>query len=210
MKLRNCGLGKINILLIGFACAAMSALSAQEAKAFDRAKAEGLIPLRSSFSLNSGWLNDGGAGNGWGLIIRSKSFIGMTPLYYGIGSTLGSFVSTGESIFETSGFFGYEAPIAQGPLGLDACLNIIVTGGRVDSSLHYRAESPALQPILALSFPAAADMDLSLFAAPVLRPYDLGSGTWGLSRSYLLAGIAFQAKTFLMTRKLAWLESLGN
>jgi hypothetical protein len=100
MNVRNSKGWKIRAAVIGLVFASFFSLGAQELKVSESpAKDEGkLEPSRSIFSLTGGYLSDYGAGAGWALIIRSMIFIGMSPFYYGFGSTMGSFLSTKESV----------------------------------------------------------------------------------------------------------------
>lgn len=164
------------------------------------------VPIKSIFSLSAGYTSDYGDHKGWSLFIKSMSFLGKSPWYYGFGSTTGA-VGT-DSIFETSFLAGWNSSVGGTDLGLDACLNIVLFGGRVNGeTMIFRAEAPAFQPMLGLSIPANASLDVQLTAAPLIRPYDLLNGRWDFSRSYLTFSFSLRFKNYLEAEILPWAQS---
>lgn len=163
------------------------------------------IPGKSIFSVDVGYANDCGMGHGYGVFIKSSSFIGAGPVYYGFGSIFGEFITTGENFFETGLFVGYNDFIGNTGLDFDVFLDVIVTGGRIHKeTMSYRAEAPALHPGISLGFPASSDIDGTVTFAPVIRPYDALTGEWDFSRSYFTVSLALRFKSFVEMKKLPW------
>lgn len=160
---------------------------------------------RSIFSLDVAFAGDNEGSRGYSAFIKSASFIGDSPFYYGFGSLLGCFTTTQESFFETGVLVGYTNENEDSGLYYDMFLDLLVTGGRIDDeSSLYRAEAPALHLGMSLGFPASSDIDGALSLAPVIRPYDLQNRTWDLSRSYINLGVTLRIKSLLLGRRLPW------
>jgi hypothetical protein len=166
-------------------------------------------PSRTVFNLTGGLAMDGRSNEAWILQIKSFTYIGESPWYWGMGSTMGEFVSTHSSIAETLMIAGYCAPINGSELGLDLSLILIPYGNRVDmATKKYLSESPAVEPHASLTFPAANDFDVTLGAWATLRPYDVVDGKWDFGRSYWGASIALDMKTYALIQRKPWAESM--
>jgi hypothetical protein len=158
----------------------------------------------ASFLIGYAWDYDSGYGMSW--TIRGMSFFWESPFYYGMGSISGVFFSTEESFTDTCLFAGWNGPIGGGA-ELDASLGFVVAGARIvpsDGRLEYRAEGPAIMPSLGLSIPVLEGADVMISASPLIRPYDLKSGAWGLSRSYLVLSASVRIKQRLLVEKKSW------
>ena len=191
----------ITILVFAITC---TIAGAQDAGT-ERPSAE---PVRSIFSIDAGFTSDGRSGHGYGIFIKSSSFIGDGPFYYGFGSIFGDFITTKENFFETGLFLGYNDLIGDTGLDIDIFLDLIATGGRIDQETKlYRAEAPALHPGISVGFPVMSNFDAALTFAPVIRPYDAYTGNWDFSRSYYNVSLALKFKSYLEATKLSWNKS---
>ena len=169
-----------------------------------------LVPARSVFSVDVGFVTDGHDGQGYLGFLKSATFADDGPLYYGFGSLFGGFVTTKETFFETGLLVGYNRNLGETGLGIDAFLDFLITGGRIDNAtLLYRAEAPALHAGLSVGFFASSDIDCALTIAPVIRPYDLHTGSWDFSRSYVSGSIALRLKSYALVEKRPWSESVA-
>ncbi len=93
-------------------------------------------------------------------------------------------------------------------MDLDLFLDFLVIGGRIEQeTLLYRAEAPALHLGISLGFPASSDVDGAATIAPVIRPYNLQSGVWDFSRSYINFSFALRFKSFSLREHHSWSES---
>ena len=163
---------------------------------------------RSIMSLNVGFVSDGSKGHGYGVFIKSASFFEDGPLYYGFGSLFGEFVSTKEAFFETGLLVGYNKMLDNTDLDLDLFLDFLVIGGRINQeSMIYQAEAPALHMGLSLGFPASSDIDGAVTIAPVIRPYNIQTGTWEFSRSYINLSFTLRFKSYSLRAQHLWSES---
>jgi hypothetical protein len=168
-----------------------------------------LKPAKSIFSLNVGLVSDGYDNQGYGVFIKSASFIGDGPFYYGFGSLFGSFVTANEAFFETGILVGYNKIIENTDLDLDLFLDLLVTGGRINLETQiYQAEAPALHAGLSLGFPATSDIDGAVTIAPVLRPYNMQIGTWDFSRSYINLSFTLRFKSYSLIEQHSWSDSI--
>ena len=161
---------------------------------------------RSIASATVGYAWDYGSGQGIFTTTRGLNFIKDSPFYYGFGSVSGWFFSTGESFAETCLFAGWNGP-AGGGAEVDAFLSLVPTGARIeprDGRLVFRPEGPAIQPSLGICVPVSVNVDVSISSAPMIRPYDLQSGTWGLSRSYLTLSASARIKLRELVEKRPW------
>ncbi len=163
---------------------------------------------RSMFSLDVGVAGDLNGGLGYSAFIKSATGIKDTPFYYGFGSLLGQFLTTHESFFETGVLIGYTREIEDTNLYYDLFLDFLITGGRIhsDTSL-YQAEAPALHLGMSIGFPSSSDIDGALSLAPVIRPYNLKTGAWDFSRSYINLSLTFRMKSLTYGKQLPWSES---
>ncbi len=160
---------------------------------------------KSIFSVDVGYAGDGRSGHGYGVFIKSSSFIGNGPVYYGFGSMFGDFITIKENFFETGLFIGYNDFIGDTGLDFDIFLDIIATGGRINQETKiYRAEAPALHPGVSLGFPAMSDLDGAITFAPVIRPYNALTGEWDFSRSYFNVSLALSLKSYTEVIKRPW------
>jgi len=188
----------IAIFAIVLTCAIVSAQEVNGSKTSS-------IPSKSIFSIDVGYVTDGRTGHGYGVFIRSSSFIGERPVYYGFGSVFGDFITIKENFFETGVFLGYNDFIGDTGLDFDIFLDFLITGGRINhDTMSYRAEAPALHPGISLGFPAASDIDGALTFAPVIRPYNSLTGEWDFSRSYFNISLAFRVKSNMEVKKMPW------
>ena len=188
----------ITILIIALTC---SMVSAQDN---DRGKTPSEIG-KSIFSIDVGYTSDGRTGHGYGVFIKSSTFIGESPLYYGFGSVFGDFITIKENFFETGVFVGYNDFIGDTGLDFDVFLDIFITGGRINhETKSYRSEAPALHTGISLGFPAASNIDGALTFAPVIRPYNSLTGEWDFSRSYFNISLALRFKSYMEVKKLPW------
>jgi hypothetical protein len=163
---------------------------------------------RSTTSLTVGYAWDEESGHGVVMTMRGAAFPNDGPWYFGFGSLSGYFFSTREALMETCLFAGWDGFLGGGA-ELDACLGIILSGARLerdDDRLIYRSEGPALQPSLGICLPISENADVSISAAPVIRPYDLRSGTWALSRSYIVFSASLRLKNRFLVERLPWNE----
>lgn len=186
------------ILMVALFC---SIIYAQEVEGGRTALSLG----KSIFSIDVGFASDGRSGHGYGMFIKSTSFVGGSPVYYGFGSIFGEFTTIKENFFETGFFIGYNDFIGETELDFDIFLDVIATGGRISQeTMSYRGEAPALHPGVSLGFPASSDIDGALTFAPVIRPYNALTGEWDFSRSYFTATLAIRFKSFAEMKKLPW------
>ena len=163
---------------------------------------------RSIFSLNVGFAGDLNGSRGYSVFIKSAAFINESPFYYGFGSLFGEFSNTKESFFETGILIGYNSEKSDSNLYYDLFLDLIVTGGRIDNETSlFQAEAPAVHAGFSLGFPASSNIDGALSIAPVIRPYNLNTGVWDFSRSYINLGITLRSKSFFIGRTMPWSES---
>ena len=162
---------------------------------------------RSMFSLSAGYAASLSGAQGYSACIKSSSFIGESPFYYGFASLLGMFSTTDESFFETGVLFGYTGEINDTNLYYDLFFDLLVTGGRINNTTStYQAEAPALHLGMALGFPASSDIDGAISIAPVIRPYNQQTGLWDFSRSYINLGVTFNMKSLIVGKQLPWKE----
>lgn len=188
----------IAILVIAMTC---SIISAQEIKE----NADTSLPSKSIFSVDLGWASDGRTGHGYGVFIKSSSFIGESPVYYGFGSVFGDFITLKENFFETGVFLGYNDFIGDTGLDFDVFIDLLITGGRINKETSsYRSEAPALHTGVALGFPAASDIDGAITFAPVIRPYNSQTGEWDFTRSYFNLSLSIRLKSYMEVKKLPW------
>jgi len=193
----------IALIMLVVACLTVSAGDAEPSGA-------GLEPARSIFSVDVGFVSDGHAGQGYVGFIRSATFLDDGPLYYGFSSIFGSFVTTGETFFETGLMLGYSRILGDTGLDLDAFMDFLITGGRISrETLRYQAEAPALHLGLSLGFFASSDIACALAVAPVIRPYNLQSGTWDFSRSYVTFTFTARLKSYALVEPHRWSESVA-
>ncbi|MBI9104630.1 MAG: hypothetical protein JEY99_19595 [Spirochaetales bacterium] len=186
------------MFLIVLACSIVNAQDLEGSEA-------GPVISKSIFSIDVGYVGDGGTGHGYAVFIKSSSFIGEGPVYYGFGSLCGGFITTKETFFETGLFIGYNDFIGTTGLDFDIFLDLIVTGGRIYQETNsYRGEAPAIHTGFSLGFPATSDIDGALTLAPVIRPYNSLTGEWDFSRSYLTASFAIRFKSNMEVKKIAW------
>ena len=170
-----------------------------------------LKPERSIFALNVGIVSNGDDSHGYGVFIKSASFTGNGPFYYGFGSLFGSFVTTKEAFFETGLLIGYNKLINNTELDLDLFLDFLVIGGRINQeSMIYQAEAPALHMGLSLGFPALSDTDGAVTIAPVIRPYNNQTSTWDFSRSYINLSFALRFKLYSSRERHSWSEFIDS
>jgi len=166
---------------------------------------------RSMFSVNAGYAFDLAGTQGYSAFIKSTTFIGESPFYYGFGSLLGGFTDTEESFFETGLLIGHTHVIEDTNLSCEIFLDFLIIGGRVsNTTLLYRAEAPALHLGLSLGFPASSEIDGAITIAPVIRPYDKNSGLWDFSRSYINISLSLNIKSRILAKKTPWQESCEN
>jgi hypothetical protein len=166
---------------------------------------------RSIMSLNAGFVSDGSDGHGYGVFLKSASFVGDRSLYYGFGSLFGSFVTTKENFFETGFLVGYNKISENTELDVDLFLDFLITGGRINKeTLIYQPEAPALHVGLSLGFPAMSDIAGALSIAPVIRPYNLQTGAWDFSRSYINISFALRIKSYSLREQHRWSEFIES
>lgn len=169
---------------------------------------ENLETSKSMFSLNVGFASDLNNGQGYSVFIKSATFIGESPFYYGFGSLVGEFVNTKENFFETGIFVGFTGDIGNSNLYYDLFLDFLITGGRINQETSlYQAEAPALHLGLSLGFPASSDIDGALSIAPVIRPYNLQTQTWDFSKSYINLSFSLQVKSFFIGERQNWQDA---
>ncbi len=160
---------------------------------------------RSMFSLDAGLAADVSGGKGYSVFIKSAAYIGNRPFYYGFGSLLGTFTNTRESFFDTGLLFGYTNEIDDSNLYYDLFLDLLITGGRINSETSlYQAEAPALHLGFSLGFPASSNIDGALSISPVIRPYNLTTREWDFSRSYINLGLTLHIKSLVFGKKIPW------
>lgn len=160
---------------------------------------------RSMFSLSAGYAADLSGGQGYSAFIKSSTFIGESPFYYGFGSLLGVFSNTEESFFETGVLIGYTKDIEGTNLYYDLFLDLLVTGGRITNTTSlYQSEAPALHLGMSLGFPASSDIDGSISIAPVIRPYNQKTGLWDFSRSYINLSLNLNMKSMILGKQIPW------
>ena len=195
---------KISIVLVLFAAACFAAF-AGDADPSETA----LEPARSVFSIDVGFVSDGHDGRGYVGFIKSASFLNDGPLYYGFGSLFGNFVTTGEAFFETGLLVGYNRSLGATGLDLDLFLDFLATGGRINQETQtYRGEAPALHLGFTVGFLALSNIDCAISVAPVIRPYNLQTGTWDFSRSYIIISSAVRFKSYALVEQHQWSESI--
>ena len=166
---------------------------------------------RAIMSVNVGFVRDGSNNNGYGVFIKSTSFIGDEPFYFGFGSLFGEFVNIKEAFFETGLLVGYTKMLDNTDLDLDLFLDFLIMGGRINQeSLAYQAEAPALHTGLSLGFPASSDIDGAITIAPVIRPYNMETGTWDFSRSYINLSFALRFKSYSLREQHSWSEFIES
>jgi hypothetical protein len=160
---------------------------------------------KSMFSLHVGFASDLNGGQGYSVFIKSATFFGEGPFYYGFGSLVGDFSTTKESFFETGILVGYNGDLSNSNLYYDLFLDFLITGGRINQETSlYQAEAPALHLGLSLGFPASSDIDGALSIAPVIRPYNMQTQTWDFSRSYINLSLSLQVKSFFLGERQSW------
>lgn len=93
------------------AAAVLLAISISEswAAVAEEGRAEALSPVKSIFSFDAGYISDGGSANGTAAAFRTATFFGGSDFYWGFASMFGSFITTGQAIFESGAVFGYFA-----------------------------------------------------------------------------------------------------
>lgn len=188
----------ITIFIVALTCSIVSAQEVKESKTDSESG-------KSIFSVDVGYASDGRSGQGYGVFIKSSSFIGEGPVYYGFGSMFGEFITAKENFFETGLFIGYNDFIGDSGFDFDIFLDLLVTGGRINQETKsYRGEAPALHTGISLGFPAWSDIDGALTLAPVIRPYNSLTGEWDFSRSYFMASFAIRLKSNMEIKKLPW------
>jgi len=166
------------------------------------------IPSRSIFALNLGFVSDGHGGTGYGAFIKSSTFLGEKPFYYGFSSLFGEFTTINELFFETGVLVGYNKKLGKSDLDFDAFMDILITGGRINSSsMTYQSEAPGIHLGLALGFPTSWNIDSALSVSSVIRPYNAQAESWDLSRSYITLGVSLRFKSFAMVESLPWSDS---
>jgi len=165
------------------------------------------VPKKSIFSIDVGYVTDGTAGHGYGAFIKSSSFFGDGPVYYGFGSLFGDFITIKENFFETGILLGYNDVIGNTDLDYDLFLDFLITGGRINQETNsFRAEAPALHTGLSIGFPAYSSIDGALSIASIIRPYNSLTGVWEFSRSYFYLGFSLRAKSFMEVKELPWIH----
>lgn len=168
-----------------------------------------LEPVRGIFSVDAGMVHDGRDGAGYAGFIKSLTFLDNGPFYYGFASLFGSFTTAGEDFFESGLLVGYKRDLGKSGLDLDIFLDLLLIGGRINQeTLTYRGEAPALHLGLSLGFPTFSNIDGALSVAPVIRPYNLHSGSWDFSGSYLVLSLSLRFKSFMLIEKHNWEETL--
>lgn len=173
----------------------------------EEAEKAALNPARSIMALNGGIVSNGNDSHGYGIFIKSATFTGSGPFYYGFGSMFGSFVTTKEAFFETGLLIGYNKIIDNTKFDIDLFFDFLLTGGRINQeTMIYQAESPALHMGLSLGFPALSDIDGAITIAPVIRPYNLQTKAWDFSRSYINLAFAIRFKSYTLQEQHSWFE----
>ena len=166
-----------------------------------------VVPKKSMFSIDIGYATDGQAGHGYGAFIKSSSFFGDSPVYYGFGSMFGDFITIKENFFETGLLIGYNDVIGETGLDYDLFLDFLITGGRINQETSsFRAEAPALHAGLSIGFPADSSIDGALSVASVIRPYNALTGEWEFSRSYFYLGLSLRTKSYMEAKELPWIH----
>ncbi len=167
------------------------------------------IPAKSIFSINIGFAGDGYDSQGYGVFIKSASFIDSGPFYYGFGSLFGEFLTQKEAFFETGLLVGYNRNLGASGFDIDLFLDFLVIGGRINMDTNlYLAETPALHSGITLGFPALSDIDGAISIAPVIRPYNIQTGTWDFSRSYMTLCFSLRFKSYSFKEQRPWSESI--
>jgi hypothetical protein len=193
---------KISIVFLMLAATCLAAYADD-----NEAAATGMVPARSIFSMDVGLVSDGHDGLGYVGFLRSTNFVDGSPIYYGFGSLFGGFVTTEETFFETGLLVGYHRNLGDTGLDIDAFLDLLITGGRIDNAtLLYRAEAPAIHAGLSIGFFASSDVGCALTVAPVIRPYDLQTRSWNFSRSYVSISLALRLKSYALVEERPWSE----
>ncbi len=154
------------------------------------------IPVKSISSLEAGYVTDGGDARGIVGNFKTITFFGASDLYWGFSSMFGSFISTEESITENGLLVGFQREIPGTDIGLDLSLGVLLFGGRIDDSDHWTADAPAIQPSIGFSIPFSSEFGVKASFAPVIRPYNLDTGEWELSRSYLVCSLSLEYRSF--------------
>ena len=177
----------------------------------EEAERTALNSERSILALNVGIVSNGDDSHGYGVFIKSVSFTGDGPFYYGFGSLFGSFVTTKEAFFETGLLIGYNKLIANTELDFDLFFDFLLAGGRINQeTMTYRAEAPALHMGLSLGFPALSDTDGAITIAPVIRPYNTETKTWNFSRSYINLSFTLRFKSYSLREQHSWSEFIES
>ena len=160
---------------------------------------------RSIFSVHVGYAFDLIGARGYSAFIKSSTFIGESPFYYGFGSLLGGFTDSQESFFETGVLAGYRNTIKDTDLSCDVFLDLLIIGGRVgNTTLIYEPDSPALHLGISLGFPASSGIGGALSIAPVIRPYARNTGLWDFSRSYINLSLVLSFKSRVLSKAEPW------
>jgi hypothetical protein len=190
-------------ILLAFIAAAASMTFATAASAEDETRPEP-VPVRSITSLEAGYATDGGSARGIAGNFKTVSFIGASDFYWGFTSMFGYFVSTKESLTENGVVLGFQRPIPGTDVGMDLSLGLLLFGGRIDDSDHWQADAPAVQPSLGFSVPFSSELGVKAFFAPVIRPYNLDTGEWEFSRSYLVCSLSLEYRSFVKVIPGKW------
>lgn len=185
------------LMMLVIAAACFMALGADETR----------LPARSIFSIDAGYAGDGQGGHGFSVFIKSASFIGTSPFYYGFGSISGSFVTTNEAFFETGLMAGYAGQFGSMNFGYDLFIDVLPFGGRIETgTMLVRKEAPAIHLGTSLAFPAGSDMDGTISISPVIRPYDSQAGEWNFRRSYVMVSLALRFKSYMLVEQRSWAD----
>lgn len=177
----------------------------------EEAERTALNPDRRIMALNVGIVSNGDDSHGYGVFIKSASFTGNGPFYYGFGSMFGSFISTKETFFETGLLIGYNKILDNTAIDVDVFLDLIITGGRISQeTMTYQAEAPALHFGLSLGFPALSDIDGAITIAPIIRPYNLQTRAWDFSKSYINLSFAIRFKSYSLKEQHSWSEFIQS
>ncbi len=165
---------------------------------------------RSRFSVHAGYAAELSGAQGYSVFLKSSTFIGESPFYYGFGSLIGGFSQTEESFFETGVLFGFTGDIEDTNLYYDLCFDLLPFGGRINNTTSiYQGEAPALHLGMTLGMPTSSNFDWAISIAPVIRPYDRESELWNFSRSYINLGLNFSMKSRKLATSIPWKDSDG-
>ncbi len=170
----------------------------------DEESSEKPIPVKSITSLEAGFVTDGGSARGIVGNFKTISFFGLSDFYWGFSSIFGSFISTDESITENGLLVGFQREIPGTDIGLDLSLGVLLFGGRIVDSDHWQTDAPAIQPCIGFSIPFSSDFGVKASFAPVIRPYNLDTGEWEFSRSYIMCSLSLELRSFMKVIPGRW------